>query len=133
MTIYGIGAHYSSSKKDVTQDFVKNGLACIGYGERRAPGLHRLLKQIKVGDIIYIKSHPPNLGLYIKAVGVVKSDNIVEETNLGKGCIKVRWIWTGEEKIGKIDDKYNVRNITLYEEYNPDVQKKVLDLLFQNL
>ena len=47
---------------------------------------------------------------------------------LGTG-IPVKWVWTGEERLGKLDDKYPVRNITLYEEFSPQVQKKVIGLL----
>jgi hypothetical protein len=42
-------------------------------------------------------------------------------------------VWKGEEYIGKIDDKYIVHTGSLYEEYNPDVQKKIIDLLTANI
>jgi hypothetical protein len=45
----------------------------------------------------------------------------------------VNWVWTGEERLGKFDDKYPVRNITLYEEFNPRVQKKVIELFLSSV
>lgn len=126
MAIYGIGASYS--KRDVSGQFIKKGLACIGWREKEAQPLFAILRHFKIGDIVYIKAHPPQVGLIIKAIGIVVSDNCKETTMLGKG-IPIEWVWTGEERLGKFDDKYPVRNITLYEEFNLRVQKKIIQLL----
>lgn len=130
MAIYGIGAYYYD--EDVSGEFLSKGVACVGWDYSDAPSLHRILKQITVGDLIYIKSHPPDTGLRIKAVGIVVDAEVKKVKNLGMG-VKVKWIWQGDEFIGKIDDKYNVRNITLYEEFNPDVQKKVIQLILKRM
>ena len=112
MAIYGIGASYRGTQ-DVSQDFLNVGLACVGHNEKDAPPLHTILKHFKIGDIVYIKAHPPQIGLIIKAVGIVISDRLKNDKNLGTG-MPVKWVWTGEERLGKFDDKYPVRNITLY-------------------
>jgi hypothetical protein len=125
LAIYGLGAFY---KEDVTNDFVSNELACVGWEIADAPALHNIMAHIKVGDIIYIKSRPPDLGLIIKAVGIVTDDKVIS-TDLGDACLRVKWVWTGNEELGKIQDKYNVRRNTLYEEHNPAVQRKAVDLL----
>jgi hypothetical protein len=57
MAIYGIGAYYTHT--DVSADFVNRGVACVGWEQARAPAVHRLFEHIKTGDIIYIKTHPP--------------------------------------------------------------------------
>jgi hypothetical protein len=88
---------------------------------------------MKIGDIVYIKTHPADQGLTIKAVGVITDDEVVSVKNAGKACVRVNWIWTGNKHLGIIQDKYNVRNNTLHEEYNPDIQKRVIALLTQNL
>ena len=113
----------------MTESFLSNEAACVGWSYRDAPSLHRLMNHIKVGDIIYIKSYPLAQGLEIKAIGIVLDDNVFSVKGVGEACLKVKWIWEGSEVIGKIDDKYYVRRITIYEEFNPDVQKKVVDLL----
>ena len=124
MAIFGLGAYY---QEDVTDEFVTNGIACVGWERADAPALHKMMAYIKVGDIIYIKSYPPDRGLTVKAVGIVVDDR-VNSTDLGD-CLRVNWIWVGNRELGKIQDKYNVRRNTLFEEYNPEVQREVIGLL----
>ncbi len=87
-----------------------------------------MLRHIKIGDIVFIKSFAPHVGLIVKAVGVVTGREPQEIEDLGWG-VPVRWVWQGEERIGALEDKYPVRSITLYEEYNPMVQERVIQLL----
>lgn len=127
MAIYAFGASFGGSK-DVSGDFIQRGVARVGWSPKDAPTLHTILKHIKTADIIYIKSHPPSIGLIIKAVGLVVGNEVKNYSGLGTG-IRVRWVWTGEERLGQIQDRYPVRNLTLYEEYDYEVQAKVIDLL----
>lgn len=131
MAIFGIGAWYSGD--DMTSIFLEKEVACVGWGEEYAPTLHRIMAHIKIGDIIYIKKYPPSEGLTIKAIGIVADDKVTQIPDVGEACVKVKWAWKGDEYIGKIDDKYIVHTGTLYEEYNPDVQKKIIDLLIANI
>lgn len=126
MAIFGFGATYNN--EDVHEAFVEAGVACVGWTRDEAPPLHNLLRHIKAGDIAYLKSFSPNIGLTIKAVGVVLEGTAQEYGELGWG-VTVRWTWQGEERIGRLEDKYPVRTITLYEEYNPEIQQRVIDLL----
>ncbi len=129
MAIFGFGATYGDDG-DVSGDFIKHGVACIGYAPREAPSLHALLRHIKVGDVVYLKGYPVNQGLIIKAVGVVMEDGVKKRED-GWG-VPVRWVWTrGNKRLGQIKDKYNVHSFTLYEEYNPEIQKEVLRLLLR--
>jgi len=132
VAIYGLGAYYD---KDISSYFVQSGFACIGWAKEDAPALHRLISSIKVGDIIYLKSFSPSKGLTIKAVGVVcYFDEVIKERReLGEACIPVEWIWTGQYVFGFVPDKNNVYSNTLYEEFNPEVQKAVLKLLLDKL
>jgi len=132
MAIFGLGAYYDG--RDVTDDFIENGVACIGHTSVNAPSLHRLMDSIKVGDIIYLKSYTPSQGLVIKAVGIVLDHKVqggqyFGNANLGRACLKVRWVWHDRRDLGKINDKYNVRSNTLYEEFNPEVENIVINLL----
>lgn len=119
MAIFGIGARYGN--KDVSKDFIDNKVACIGWDINNAPSIHEILRYIKVGDIIYVKTAPIGKGLRVKAVGVVIDHKTHQNKNLGT-CVSVRWIWNGYKNIGIIDDKYNVRNNTLYEELDNTVR-----------
>jgi hypothetical protein len=47
----------------------------------------------------------------------------------GKGDLLVRWVWNGEERVGRLDDKWAVRTVTIYEEHHPEVQARIMDLL----
>lgn len=136
MSIYGIGSNYEG-KYDKKEEFIDKSCACIGWKENDAPALYNLLKRVNIGDLIYIKSMSiATKELLIKAVGVV-TDNIIKEYkdknnyNLGKG-ISVKWLWNGKEKINISQEKYryNVFNNTLYEEFNSDIQKLVVELAF---
>ena len=91
-----------------------------------------MLRRFQIGDIVYIKSHPPNIGLIIKAIGIVISDELKTNKKLGTG-IPVKWLWIGEVRLGPCDDKYPVRNITLYEEFNRKIQTRVIKLLLSKI
>jgi len=59
-------------------------------GTEKSVGFAKLLKEV---------------GLRIKAVGIVTDNRIHSINNIGRGCIEVKWLWTGEEELGKIADK----------------------------
>lgn len=130
VAIFGIGAYYG---KDMTSVFLKKKVACVGWEEEDSPTLHRIMTHIKMGDIIYIKKYPASEGLTIKAIGMVADDKVTQIEDVGEACLKMKWVWEGDEYIGRIDDRYNVRLNTLYEEYNPTIQKKIIDLLTTSL
>jgi hypothetical protein len=130
MAIYGIGAYYTTD--DVSEEFVNRGVACIGWRPEEAPAVHRLLEHIKTGDIIYIKAHPPGRALTVKAVGIVENERLENFGEpLGRG-LHVRWLWTGPAETWPEppEERYNVRANTLYEEFSPAMQTRILDLLF---
>ena len=119
MAIFGIGAFWDDHD-DKTDEFVINGKACIGWWPTDVPSLYKLLRTVKVGDIIYIKSTPPG-ELRIKAVGIVTDgDSFPYDDNAKQNgvfnCLHVKWLWHGGPVIITAKDKYNVRNNSLYEE-----------------
>lgn len=133
MAVWGIGAYYKGDNStDKTQDFIDSGFACIGWDEKDASALYQMIKSVKIGDIIYIKSFTPNQKqLYIKAVGIV-TDNCKNHDGLGYG-VKVKW---KEEFIESINitispEMYrnNVFNNTMYEEYNENIISKLVDII----
>ena len=130
MAIFGIGAYYTDKNLDMTDSFLSKEVACIGWSNKDGHPLYNLMKYIKIGDIIYIKAQPANIGLIIKAVGIVLNNNIHRVPGTGEGCIKTKWIWKGNIVLGKINDSCRpIRNLTLYEELNPKIQNEVLNLL----
>ncbi len=125
MAIFGIGALY---EEEVADQFTANSLACIGWTDVEAPPAHAIMRQLRTGDLIFIKSFAPTVGLTIKAVGIVTEGKVRGVSGLGT-CVPVKWTWTGQEHIGKLDDKWPVRTVTIYEEHHPQVQAKVIELL----
>lgn len=111
LAIFGIGALYGT--EDMTDIFLNQEVACVGWEEEESLSLHNIIKHIKVGDIIYIKTYPPNMGLTIKAIGLVVDDTVSRIDHVGEACLRVKWVWKGEEFMGKIEDRYNVRLNTL--------------------
>lgn len=137
MAIFGIGADWDGDHK--LDEFIADAKACIGWWPHDTEASYNLLKTIKAGDFIYIKSTPPG-ELRIKAVGVVidssrsSYDNNAMQNNVFN-CLNVKWLWHGKVIILSKNsnpplptDKYNVRNNTLYEEFNPDIHRIILQL-----
>ncbi len=132
MAVYGLGAVYDN-EQDATSLFVRNGVAALGWAYQDAPSYHEIFKAIKVGDIIYLKETPVVQELTVKAIGIVTDNEIISIAGIGEACIRVRWVWQGRRIIEYPDDKYNIRNLALYEEPNPLIRRQVLDLLFTRL
>jgi hypothetical protein len=133
MAIFGVGAFFNG-KTDVSADFLRAGVACVGWSRQDAPALYKLLERIHAGDIVYIKAHPPGRKLIVKAIGIVTDAEVKSYRRLGH-AVCVRWIWRDKKRFieKKGAERYNVRNNTLYEEMSPVVQKFVLDLLLTRI
>lgn len=135
MAVWGIGAYYkNSSPKDKTKYFLKDGCAYIGWNEPDAPALYRMFDSIKAGDLIYIKSFAPKTKqLQIKAVGIVKDTKKEASDSLGTG-IEVCWKQCFTPTTVDVTPQFyrnNVFNNTLYEEFNDNIIKEVIDGLMK--
>lgn len=131
MAIYGIGAFYDGIT-DVSKEFIEKGIVCIGWSEDDAPTLHEILRSLKIGDIVYIKSTPIGRGLIVKGVGIIIDDIRIEDQTLGNG-LSVKWLWQGNKNLGHFNDKYNVRNNTIYEEHNKNIKLHVINMIINTL
>ena len=132
MAIYGIGASYGR-KHDKTEEFINKSCACIGYSMDETPELFMILKSVKVGDIIYIKSRSiQDQKIIIKAVGLVKDNELKNHEDLGTG-VEVSWVWKGEKRIDISGLKNNVYNNTMYEEFTPAIQQELLKVFMRKL
>lgn len=132
MAMFMFGARHNG--EDISHEFINNGVACVGWDNKEAPGLHQMLHSIKMGDFVCIKSFSPSNGLYIKAIGIVTSPFVKSRNGsfpLGEGR-KVKWLWHADDcndviVVGNSGDKAdNMRRGTLYEEWNPRIIRKVL-------
>ena len=126
--IYGIDANRNG--EDVSEQFLERGIAGVGWRREDNPSVHQLLTRMQVGDVIYIKSYPPDEGLIIKGVGFLRTSAIFADEELGGTFRRVAWFWRGYEHISVIGDCHNGRrHNALYEELDPEVQLRVLALL----
>lgn len=142
MSVYGAGAYYDC---DVAKDFLSKNCFCIGYEKEVASSLYEMLRRIKIGDMVYIKSF--NQGkkgesgrLYIKAIGFVVGQNIKpfyfpDGSDMGFGR-KVKWVkdFSDREEWIEIDlnPEDRVNNVyanTLYEEYSSRIINYLIDII----
>jgi hypothetical protein len=84
------------------------------------------------GWLLHSRAYAPSAGLHIKAVGVVTNATFRRVTeSLGYG-VDVRWVPMPDGRIalGPVEDHSDyMRRGSLYEEFNPDVIRRVLDVL----
>ncbi|WP_369915940.1 hypothetical protein AB8810_06960 [Xanthomonas sp. NCPPB 3005] len=129
MAIYGIGAYHD---RDVSGDFIASGIAGPGWSATEAPELHQFVQSLKVGDIVYLKSFSPSSpDMFVKAIGVVADQHLVTTKPIVSAGRNIKWIVTQEFRIPKPEERLNVRLNTMYEEFNPLVQKAIIDFLFR--
>lgn len=129
MAIFAIGAYYDS---DVSQKFITNNIAGPGWSRTEAPELHQFIRSLKVGDIIYIKSASPSSpDIIVKGIGIITDDEVVTTSNVVSAGRNIKWLSVEKFRIPKPIEKNNVRLNTMYEEFHPEVQKAVLDKIFE--
>lgn len=128
MPIYGIGA---DQEGDVSGDFIRDRAVYIGWDQTDAPDLYQFLCSLKCGDVIFIKSTPIGRGwLDVKAVGLIANSEILRGGSYPIGR-RVAWVSTQMERIELPAGKNNVRLNTLYEEFDPQVQTRIIQLIQQ--
>ena len=88
MAVYGIGCYYDG--EDLFEDFLNEGVACMGYEPEAYSYFTGLFKEIKDGDIIFLKSFDMRKKkLKIKAIGYAKAPKFEKKGgDLGHGINK---------------------------------------------
>lgn len=128
MAIYGIGAFHGDSG-DVSETFIESNIVGVGWDEDEAPELHEYLKSLKVGDIVYIKAAFGGADITVKAVGLIVDNIIRTEADTGGAVAvgrNVKWVSKKKFVLERPTEKNNVRNNTIYEEFHPEIQAKIL-------
>ena len=116
MSVYGMGSMFSSTDEQL-KNFVKDGFACIGWRCEDKPELYEILNDIKIGDIIYIKSlYHASKAMKVKAVGIVTSE--------------LKWLNSSINKYIIIDDdRLKERKGSLFAETNKDYIKEIISFI----
>ena len=143
MAIYGAGSKWN--KDELKNDFFQNEKFTIGWDEKHAKDLYEAVSQLKVGDVIYLKSVSPAhiRNIKIKGIGIVTKSFIqclrdkeytsTDISDWSSFFIKVKWIVLSEFIVNIPEDEgklTNVRPATFYEEYLPFVQEKIINKIF---
>ena len=146
MAIYGAGSTWN--KDEVKNDFFTNEKFTIGWNEKSAKDLYEAVSQLKVGDIIYLKSVSPAhiRSLKIKGIGIVTKSFIqclqnneyknIDISDWNSFFIKIKWLVLEEFKIKIPEDEgklTNIRPATFYEENLPYVQEQILNKIFTKI
>ena len=131
MAIYGIGAYYQA---DVSAEFIVNNIAGTNWDDISAPELHRFIRTLKAGDIIYIKScSSRSEKLFIKGIGIIADEQIVVDNALCLIGRNIKWLVRDSFSMPKPKEKNNVRSNTLYEEFHPAVQDVIIDKIMSSV
>ncbi len=134
MAIFAVGAYFGDH--DVSNNFINKKMVGIGWSIVDAPDLHEYLKSLKVGDIVYIKSAPPGGDFTVKSIGIVSSSQILTDVEILNDIVsiarEVKWITKKEFVIKRGVEKNNVKTNSFFEEFNPIVQKRILDEILRS-
>ena len=131
MDVWGFGFHYGQ-KKSMYNAFIRNNYVAVGYNEDEAPEFIAMMKEINIGDIVYLKSWViKGSELRIYAIGVVTKKYYFDDTVEDKNRIGVEWVVTDrkaldELRIESLNTKYRQRVTSIYKEYNDDVLKEIV-------
>lgn len=85
------------------------------------------LHHVSPEDIVFLKHYTHQDGLDVSAIGVVESHCPQRWSELA--CFPVHWVWEGKFHIRNPDEENCLRSKALYEEYDIEVQRELLDLM----
>ena len=135
MAIYGIGANYSG--QDVSEEFINYGIVATGWDSWAAPDLHEYFKELKAGDIVYIKACSYSSNITIKGVGMVTDQKLLDSSH-ASGLVEigrnVKWFdqdWHRSNRPAR--QKNNVRGNTIYREFHPEIIDQINKILDHHL
>lgn len=134
MAVYGMGSLFGGTNEQLS-NFINEGFVCIGWKNTDKPELYEVLNNIKIGDIIYIKSlYHASKAMKVKAVGIVTSELKRQNTHQGyENCeneIGVKWLNSSIDKYIIIDDdRLQERKGSLFAETNKDYIKEIISFI----
>ena len=101
------GYHWDDGEENMFDEFIEEGYWQIGWGKEDEKGTssYRIIKDIKVGDYLALKSLGGQHDLKISAIGEVVDNSEKEEGKLG-----IEWIHTTDIYTGKAPKGQNAGN-----------------------
>jgi hypothetical protein len=145
LAIFGFGSNWGG--EEVKETFFAEEEIIIGWNDETAVDVYSLVSSLKIGDIIYLKSNQPgSRTVKVKGIGIITRNFIeciknndyssTDFTDWNSFFIKVKWIIKEEfiinipENVGRLT---NIRAATVYEEYLPFVQNKIVEKIFEKI
>ena len=129
MAVFAFGANYDGV--DVYNDFIKNNCVGIGWSYNDNTSGHNMIRAMKAGDIVYIKSCNLGSDITVRAIGVITDFDCKVVPGVASIARNVKWLEKKSFIIPnpKKTDKNNVRSNAVYEEFNLDVIQQIIGRL----
>lgn len=133
MAIWGIGSHFNGTDNQI-HNFIKENFVCMLWKEDDVPEFYEMMKEIQLGDIIYLKSFQRGSNdMHINAIGIVTETFRDENAHVGyEHCnnqIGVEWINKNPNEVIKVNSIYKQRKTTICKEYDKKVVKCIVKLM----
>ncbi len=129
MKAWGLGTCYGGYD-DQTKLFLNSNIAAMGWNENDAIDLYAMMREVEIGDIIYLKSSYPKKGegmiLRIKAIGRVVNPNIKHNGKCAIGVEYIKNFKSFDLNLREYKGRNSVYTSTFYQEYNPRIIEKLL-------
>lgn len=133
MAIWGMGSHFNGEDNQI-DNFIKDNFVCMLWKESEVPEFYEMMKEIQLGDIIYLKSFQRgSSNMHINAIGIVTQTFSKTNTHVGyENCgneIGVKWINKNPKTTVEVNSIYKQRKTTICKEYN----KEVIDIIIDSI
>lgn len=124
ISIWGFGFYFGKNHCS-KEEFIDNNYVTVKYTEEEAPEFIAMMKEIKIGDIVYLKSWGiGNNILHIHAIG-----RVTNEINTDNNRIRVNWLVKNIYEPVIPNKRYRQRVASIYKEYNKDIPQNIFDLI----
>lgn len=133
MAIWGIGSHFHGTDNQI-DNFINGKFVCMLWKEEDIPEFYEMMKDIQLGDIIYLKSFQRGSNdMHINAIGIVTETFRAENTHVGyEHCnnqIGVEWINKNPNEVIQVNSIYKQRKTTICKEYDKKVVERIIKLI----
>lgn len=137
MAVWGIGSMFCG-RDDKLKFFINESFWCTGYSQQEKPEIYEMIKNIHIGDVVYVKSLPIKSNIMkIRAVGIVNDSFKGSNSHQGfENCgneIGVKWLVVESNQPlaqEKITDEYiNERKTTIFKERNRKIIEKIIEMI----
>lgn len=133
MAIWGMGSFFNGTDNQF-DNFISGKFVCMLWKEDDVPEFYEMMKEIQLGDIIYLKSFQRGSNeMHINAVGIVTETFKNKNYHSGyENCgnqIGVEWIDKNPNEVIEVNSIYKQRKTTICKEYDKKVIEKIIKLI----